>query len=295
MNTDAKIVFFGFGDVGYKCLKYMLENDCNVIAVFTHECDTHEKQWFESPETIAKKWGIDVYKPKDINTKKWIRKIKNLKPDLILSLYYRMRIPEEIFTQAQLGAYNLHGSYLPSYRGRAPLNWAILNGENYTGVSLHTLEKDFDTGDVIDRRKIDFSDDEYVGDIQPRVSKTAVDMFADNLPKILSGNVEKIPQCEFEERASYFGKRTPKDSRIDFSKKANDIRNLIRAVSRPFNGAFFDVDNIRYTVWRADIEKSDISIPEATIVECSQKKLIFSAKDALIVSTDFEISNADNE
>ncbi len=291
MDKNAKIIFFGFGDVGYKCLKHMLENDYNVIAVFTHERDPHEKSWFTSPEKIAKDWGIDVYKPINLNTQKWFRKIKYLKPDLILSLYYRARIPEEIFSQAKLGAYNLHGSYLPTYRGRAPLNWAILNGENFTGASLHVLEKNFDTGDIVDRRKVYFTQDEYVGDIQPKVAQTAVDMFAENLPKLLSGNVKKIPQIELEEVPSYFGKRTPEDGRIDFSKDAEEIRNLIRAVSRPFGGAFFDIEDKRYIVWRADIDKTTPLQSVGKIILETPQKLIFSACNAVLISTDFEIQS----
>ncbi len=288
MDKNARIVFFGFGDIGYKCLKYMLENDYNIVAVFTHDRDAHEKAWFTSPEKIATDWGVDVFKPECLNTQKWIRKIKYIKPDLILSLYYRAHIPEEIFTQAKLGAFNLHGSYLPTYRGRAPLNWAIINGESFTGVSLHVLEKDFDTGDIVDRRKVAFTKEDYVADIQPKVSQTAVNMFTENLPKLLSGNVEKIPQTELGEAPTYFGKRTPEDGRIDFSKTAEEIRNLVRAVSRPFGGAFFDIGDKRYIIWRADIDKTTAPETAGKVIFENQQKLIFSAKDACIVSTDFE-------
>ena len=149
INTEARIVFFGFSDVGYRCLKYLWDQGCNVVAVFTHDTDAHETEWFETPESFAKKEFIDVFKPTTLKTEKWFRKIKYMKPDLILSCYYRNFIPEEIFSQAKFGAYNMHGSYLPTYRGRAPLNWAVINGEDYTGVSLHVMEKSFDTGDIV--------------------------------------------------------------------------------------------------------------------------------------------------
>lgn len=288
-GKDAKIIFFGFGDVGFRCLKHMLENGYNVAAVFTHDRDPHEKNWFETAESIAKEYCVDVFKPSSLNSEKWFRKVKYMKPDLILSLYYRNRIPEEIFSQARLGAYNLHGSYLPSYKGRAPLNWAILNGENYTGCSLHVLEKDFDTGDVIARRKVEFCDADYVADIQPRVSDAAVEMFAEQLPKMLDGTVEKVNQSRLEGKPSYFGKRTPEDSRIDFSKSAREIRNLVRAVSRPFNGAFFDLDGSRYTVWRADIGEENRGSPAGAVLERGGR-LVFAARDALLVSSDFEIN-----
>lgn len=288
---DARIVFFGFGDVGYKCLKYMLENGYNLVAVFTHDCDAHEKHWFETPESIAKKFGVEVFKPKSLAGGQWAEVVKNLKPDLVLSLYYRNRIPEEVFSQARLGAYNLHGSYLPSYKGRAPLNWAIINGENYTGVSLHVLERDFDTGDVIARKKVEISDGDYVGDVQPKVSQAAVEMFVKTLPKMIDNTVVRLNQAQLEGESSYFGKRTPEMGRIDFSKSAREIRNLIRAVSRPFNGAFFDVGNKRYTVWRADVCPAIGGKAAGEIVDESGRKLVFAAKDGCLVSEDFEISD----
>lgn len=120
-NKDKKILFFGFSDVGYRCLKYMLDEGYNVIGVFTHDTDPHEAHWFKTPESLAKENFIPVFKPETLKTEKWYRKVKYMQPDLILSLYYRNIIPEEIFSQAKLGAYNMHGSYLPAYRGRARL------------------------------------------------------------------------------------------------------------------------------------------------------------------------------
>ena len=141
MENRPRILFFGFSDVGYRCLKLLLDKGCDVIGVFTHDADPHEAHWFQTPESLAKENFIRVFKPGTLKTEKWFRKVRYMKPDLILSLYYRNFIPEEIFSQARLGAYNMHGSYLPAYRGRAPLNWSIINGEDHCGVTLHTIEK----------------------------------------------------------------------------------------------------------------------------------------------------------
>ena len=143
----------------------------------------------------------------------------------------------------------MHGSYLPSYRGRAPLNWSIINGEDHCGVTLHTIEKKFDTGEIVEQEKVDFGPDEYVGDIQPRVAAAAVRVLEKALPSLLAGNPSKTPQDE--SKASYYGKRTPEDGRIDFSKSAREVFNLIRGVSKPFPGAFADIEGKRYTIWRA--------------------------------------------
>lgn len=249
MENRPRILFFGFSDVGYRCLKLLLDKGCDVIGVFTHDADPHEAHWFQTPESLAKENFIRVFKPGTLKTEKWFRKVRYMKPDLILSLYYRNFIPEEIFSQARLGAYNMHGSYLPAYRGRAPLNWSIINGEDHCGVTLHTIEKKFDAGEIVDREKVAFGPDEYVGDIQPRVAAAAVRVLERSLPSLLAG----VPRLEKqdESKASYFGKRTPEDGRIDFSKSAREVFNLVRGVSRPFPGAFAEIGGRRYTIWRA--------------------------------------------
>lgn len=249
MENRPRILFFGFSDVGYRCLKLLLDKGCDVIGVFTHDADPHEAHWFQTPESLAKENFIRVFKPDTLKTEKWFRKVRYMKPDLILSLYYRNFIPEEIFSQARLGAYNMHGSYLPAYRGRAPLNWSIINGEDHCGVTLHTIEKKFDAGEIVDREKVAFGPDEYVGDIQPRVSAAAVRVLERALPSLLAGNPKLEKQDE--SKASYFGKRTPEDGRIDFSKSAREVFNLVRGVSRPFPGAFAEIGGRRYTIWRA--------------------------------------------
>lgn len=249
MENRPRILFFGFSDVGYRCLKLLLDKGCDVIGVFTHDADPHEAHWFQTPESLAKENFIRVFKPDTLKTEKWFRKVRYMKPDLILSLYYRNFIPEEIFSLARLGAYNMHGSYLPAYRGRAPLNWSIINGEDHCGVTLHTIEKKFDAGEIVDREKVAFGPDEYVGDIQPRVSAAAVRVLERALPSLLAGNPKLEKQDE--SKASYFGKRTPEDGRIDFSKSAREVFNLVRGVSRPFPGAFAEIGGRRYTIWRA--------------------------------------------
>ena len=283
-NKDARILFFGFSDAGSKCLKYLLDAGCNVIGVFTHDTDPHEKQWFETPERIAKERFIPVFKPSTLRTEKWLRKVKYLKPDLILSIYYRNIIPEEIFSQAKLGAYNMHGSYLPAYRGRAPLNWSIINGESHCGASLHVLEKKFDTGAIVEQEKVEFGPDEYVGEIQPRITDAALKVLERALPSLLGGNPKLIEQDL--SKASYFGKRTPEDGRIDFGKSAREVYNLIRAVSKPFPGAFTDITSPRSIIWRAKIGGDCRGEKPGTIV--SHSPLTIACADKYLVAEEVE-------
>ena len=287
-NKDKKILFFGFSDVGYRCLKYMLDEGYNVVGVFTHDTDPHEAHWFKTPESLAKENFIPVFKPQTLKTEKWYRKVKYMQPDLILSLYYRNIIPEEIFSRAKLGAYNMHGSYLPAYRGRAPLNWAIINGESYGGVSLHVLEKKFDTGAAVDQEKVEFGENEYVGDIQPRISDAALRVFTRSLESLLDGTPKTVPQDL--SKVSYFGKRTPEDGRIDFSKTAREVFNLIRGVSKPFPGAFADIGGKKTIFWRAKIGEDTNGTPSGTVV--SREPLTVACADKFIVAEETEVSES---
>lgn len=288
MQDSPKVLFFGFSDVGYQCLKLLLERGCNVVAVFTHDTDPHEKQWFESAENLARQNNIPVYKPKSLKSKEWEDLVKGLEPDLILSLYYRNFIPPSIFKLAKLGAYNMHGSYLPAYRGRAPLNWSIINGEDHCGVTLHVLEEGFDTGDMVDRQRVDIAPDEYVADVTPRITKAAVNVLGRSLNSLLSGN----PKLEKQDlsKVSYFGKRTPEMGEIDFSKSAREVFNLVRAVSRPFPGAFFDSNGGRVRVWRGHVgaELPDQDKGKICGKILSEKPLKVACFDAVFEIDDFE-------
>ena len=284
--TDLpRVVFFGFSDVGTKCLKLLLDSPCEVVAVFTHDTDPHEAHWFDVPEAIALERNIPVYKPKSLESAEWTELVSSLKPDILLSLFYRNFIPKDIFSIPRLGAYNMHGSYLPSYRGRAPLNWAIINGEDHGGVSLHVMEEGFDTGDIVLQKRVDFGADEYVGQIQPRITKAAVEVLREALPSLLNGNPNLTKQDE--SKASYFGRRKPEDGRIDFKKTSREVFNMVRALSKPFPGAFTDeVDKSRLTIWRArplsDSEAAEKINASAEYVKAAQAATVLG-KDPLII------------
>lgn len=247
-TAGPRVLFFGYSEVGYACLERLLKRRVNVVAVFTHQDDAHETGWFRSVPQLAAQRGIPVYTPDSLKDPQWEALVKSLHPDLLLSLYYRNMIPERIFAQARLGAYNMHGSYLPRYRGRAPLNWAIIHGEDHTGVSLHVMEKSADTGDIVDQEKVPIGPRESAGDLTGRVREAAVRVLDRQLDALLAGAAPRTPQNHA--LATYFGKRTPEDGRIDWAGPSKNIFNLVRAVTRPFPGAFTrTMWGERLTVW----------------------------------------------
>ena len=149
-----RILFFGYSEVGHDCLSLLLERGDNVVALITHEDNPSEKIWFKTPADAARAKGVPVHTPEKVGTPEWVERIAAMRPDLILSVYYRNMISTKVLGLAPLGAFNMHGSLLPKYRGRAPINWAVLHGEPRIGMTLHRMVKAPDAGAIVDQEGV---------------------------------------------------------------------------------------------------------------------------------------------
>ncbi|WOO40696.1 formyltransferase [Rubellicoccus peritrichatus] len=292
--TQPRTVVFAYSDVGFFCLKLLLERDCNVVAVFTHEDNPNENQWFSSVAKLAEEHGISVHKPEKLKRSEWESTfLDEIKPELILSFYYRNMIPTWILGLPALGAYNMHGSYLPKYRGRAPVNWAVLHGESYIGATLHVMVKEPDAGEIVDQEKVMIGENDTASEVMERVRDAAVVVLGREIEPLLSGTAPRTPQDESE--ATYFSGRKPEDGRIDWTQSARDSFNLIRAVTRPYPGAFSDsIDSEkRLLVWWARVLSSEEAAglreeklePGALI---SSEPLVITCGEGALEVTDFE-------
>jgi methionyl-tRNA formyltransferase len=246
-----RILFFGYSEVGYQCLDLLISRGENVIGLITHEDNPNEKIWFKTPAVAAREHNIPVFTPDSVNTPEWRGKIAEMKPDLILSVYYRHMIGQKILDVPTLGAFNMHGSLLPKYRGRAPINWAILHGEAHIGMTLHRMVKSADAGEIIDQQGVDIAPDDNAEQAFRKVMPCARIVLERQLDALLTGTAKGTPQDDSQ--ATYFGGRTPEDGRIDWSKSSLEIFNLIRAVTDPYPGAFTDVDGARLMIWWAKV------------------------------------------
>lgn len=242
------MVVFAYSEVGHACLEALLDRGENVLALFTHEDAADERLWFRSCAQLARGRGVPVY-TMEPRGEAFERIVRELAPDLIFSFYYRKMIPEAVLALAPLGAYNLHGSLLPRYRGRAPLNWAIVHGESEIGVTLHVMVKEADAGDIVDRERIAIGSEETAGEVAMRVPGAAVKLLLRRIDEIKAGRAPRCPQDTTQ--ASYFGRRRPEDGRIDWRRPALEIFNLVRAVAPPFPGAFTSLSGRKLMVWRA--------------------------------------------
>jgi methionyl-tRNA formyltransferase len=247
--TKPAILVFAYHDVGYECLDALIQNDEYIIAVITHKDDPDEEIWFKSVAALAKRYEIPVYTPETVNTPGWIEQIHSWSPDLIFSFYYRHMITEEILAVPRLGAYNMHGSLLPKYRGRVPINWAVLNGERETGVTLHHMVKRADAGDIVDQEAVPIGPDETAQDVFTKCVAAARLVLERQLEALSNGAAPR--RVQDESQATYFGGRKPGDGLIDWTQSADRIYNLIRAVTQPYPGAFTTASGGKLFIWWA--------------------------------------------
>lgn len=247
--TRPSIAVFAYHDVGYECLQTLTEHGSHIVAVFTHNDDPGERIWFKSVAALARQHGIPVYAPDSVNTEDWIERIRALRPEILFSFYYRSLICQEILDIPALGAFNIHGSLLPRYRGRVPVNWAVLNGETRTGATLHFMVRRPDAGDIVDQEEAPIGPFDSAQQVFVRVTAAARHVLERQIGAIEAGNAPRRPQDEAT--ASYFGARKPQDGRIDWTLPAQRIFNLVRAVTRPYPGAFTDLGGRQLFIWWA--------------------------------------------
>ena len=235
----TRIAVFAYSDTGHACLNALLERDENVVFVGTHADNPSETAWFPSVAELAKSRGIEPVLIEDPKEEAALAKVKAAAPELVFSFYFRHMLPGEILELPRLGAFNMHGSLLPKYRGRAPVNWAVLNGETETGATLHVMNARADAGDIVDQEPVEIGPDDSALDVQHRVTAAAVAILARRLEELKAGTAPRRPQDETQ--ATKFGRRRPEDGQIDWSQSARRVHDLVRAVTHPYPGAFTNV------------------------------------------------------
>ena len=249
MTTRA--VVFGYHDVGVRCLETLLSGGVEVPLVVTVRDDPHETQWFGSVAATAAEYGIETVMPADPNTPDMQQRLAALQPDFIFSFYYRALLGAPLLQAARLGALNMHGSLLPRYRGRAPVNWAILHGERETGATLHYMVERADAGDIVDQLAVPILQNDDARAVYGKVTVAAEIILARSLPGLIAGTAPRHSQPA--QQGQYFGRRRPEDGRIDWNWSAEQIHNLVRAVAPPFPGAFANVGDQRWFIQKTRV------------------------------------------
>lgn len=248
MSKRPAIVLFAYSEVGSVCLEELIKDGANVAAVYTHEDDPNEEIWFRSVRNIADENNITVRMPSKI-TESDVEEIRSFSPELIFSFYYRAMIPKEVLDIPRLGSYNIHGALLPKYRGRACVNWAVINGESKTGATLHVMTEFADKGAIAAQKSVPILFEDTAHDVFLKIAEVSRQIIKEQLPSLEAGRAILTEQDESQ--ATKFGRRRPEDGRIDWNKSAVEIYNLARGVTHPFPGAFAEIEGKKTFIWKA--------------------------------------------
>ncbi|MBI3222754.1 MAG: formyltransferase [Nitrosomonadales bacterium] len=231
----SRAVVFAYHNVGQRCLSVLLAHGVDVALVVTHRDNPKETIWFDSVQQLAELHGIPVITPENPNEPEVVEQIRALQPDFFFSFYYREMLKVPLLAIPKQGALNMHGSLLPKYRGRVPVNWAIIHGETETGATLHYMTEKPDNGDIVAQQAVPILPNDTAHQVFQKVTVAAEIALNDVLPALLAGNVQR--QKQDLSKGGYFGGRKAEDGIIDWSLSAQQIHNLVRAVAPPYPGA----------------------------------------------------------
>jgi UDP-4-amino-4-deoxy-L-arabinose formyltransferase/UDP-glucuronic acid dehydrogenase (UDP-4-keto-hexauronic acid decarboxylating) len=276
-----RAVVLAYSNIGCVGLRALLRHGFEIVAVFTHRDNPQETIWFDSVAELAATHHLPVFAPEDINHPMWVEKIRESKPNILFSFYYRQLIRSEILDIPKAGCLNLHGSLLPKYRGKAPINWVLVNGEKETGVTLHHMTPRPDDGDIVSQERIAISDEDTALTLHRKVAQAAEKLLDEILPRIKNGTAVRMPQDHG--KATYFGGRKPADGEIDWLKTAGEVRNLVRAVTRPFPGAFSFVGERKCFFWQVrEVRLEETNFLPGTIIS-TNPVTIATGQNAIVV------------
>ncbi|CRM41479.1 bifunctional polymyxin resistance protein ArnA [Pseudomonas brenneri] len=278
---SSKAVVFAYHDIGCAGIEALLNAGYEIAAVFTHADDPKENTFYGSVAQLCARHGIPVHAPEDANHPLWVERVAKLNPDFIFSFYYRNLLGEALLATARQGAFNLHGSLLPKYRGRAPANWVLVNGETETGVTLHRMVKRADAGAILAQQTVMIERSDTGLTLHAKLREAATQLLRDALPQLAQGKLSETAQDESQ--ATCFGRRTPADGKLVWQKPAEQLFNLVRAVTQPYPGAFCAVGEHKLIVWQAEVVKGNEGQAPGRVISVNPLR-IACGEDSLVIN-----------
>ncbi|MDR3476483.1 MAG: formyltransferase family protein [Gammaproteobacteria bacterium] len=221
---------------------------CGILCLIE---DPHEEQYHPKVTAIANEHGIPLFYSNDVKSSDYASVLQQTKPDIAFAIGWRYLITKEAYSIPPKGTLIIHDSLLPTYRGFAPMNWAIINGEKTTGVTLFHIAEGVDCGPIVDQLATEISLQDTAKTVDEKIIKLYEDIIVNNLPKLTAGNV--VATAQDESKATYTCKRTPEDGEINWQKSAFQIYNLIRGLTHPFPGAYTTLHGKRILIWSAEL------------------------------------------
>lgn len=244
MTSHNRAVVFAYHDVGVRCIETLLAHNIEIALIVSHQDNPDENIWFDSVAELARRYDIPLITPDDPNTPEFVEKVKGLNADWLFSFYYRHMLSTELLNSVNNGALNMHGSLLPHYRGRVPINWAIIHGEKHTGASLHYMVEQPDAGELIGQQRVPILPNDTAVQVFRKVVVAAECLLDQYLPDLIAGTL--VSSKMDLSTGSYFSGRCAADGQLDIRQSAWTMHNLIRAVAPPYPGAYLDIEGQRF-------------------------------------------------
>jgi UDP-4-amino-4-deoxy-L-arabinose formyltransferase/UDP-glucuronic acid dehydrogenase (UDP-4-keto-hexauronic acid decarboxylating) len=283
-----KAVVFAYHNIGIVGLEALAREKFDIQAIFSHLDDPGENIWFGSVVEWAKRNEIPVFCPKNVNTREWIERIRSISPEVIFSFYYRNLLSRDILVIPSAGSFNVHGSLLPAYRGRCPVNWVLVKGERRTGVTLHHMVEGPDAGDIVGQKEVLIEFEDTARTLYQKLCLKSKELLEELLPLIKKGIAPRVAQDLRE--GSYYGGRRPEDGRIDWSWPVMQIYNLVRAVTEPYPGAFtYLPEGGKLFIWWGLPEEDGISNASVGALEFEKENVCVRASDGRLRLLDVDV------
>jgi methionyl-tRNA formyltransferase len=292
-DNQTTAVVFAYHNVGVRCLRVLLDQGVRIPLLLTHQDCPTETIWYDSVAAVCAEHGIETLTVDDPNHPDVIARIRALAPDFFFSFYYRKMLGAELLAIPKRGALNMHGSLLPKYRGRVPINWAVLHGEHETGASLHYMDVKPDAGNLVAQTSVPILGDDTAHEVFQKVVVAAEITLHRALPQLLAGTACSVPLDL--KAGSYFSGRKPEDGRIDWSQSAREIYNLIRAVAPPYPGAtaqFAGTEIIIARAQRVELPSPLVAIKAGAVLHGHAGGVVIACGDGHVIEPRSIIVNA---
>lgn len=287
------IVVMAYQDIGWVCLDELLALGADVAAVVTHRDDPGEEIWFRSVAARARAADIEVLQPSDMNAADVVERITALAPELVFSFYLRQVLKPALLAIPSRGALNLHGSLLPRYRGRCPVNWVLVHGETETGVTLHYMDPKPDTGDIVAQRCVPIAEDDTALTLNRKLGDAARELLRATFPALLAGTAPRVPQDHTH--ATTFGGRRPEDGRLAWQHPARELYDLVRAVTHPYPGAFTTWAEAQLFVWQAKALDVPANADPGHVIAITPDGIVVSTGDGGLLLEQVELAGGNEE
>ena len=284
MSAPLKVVFMGTPDFAVPSLRALHDGGHSIAAVVTQPDRPKGRGRKLTPPPVKKaaiEYDVPILQPETVRSEEFHARMADLAPDLFVVVAFGQILPQSLLDIPHQGAINVHASLLPRHRGAAPIQWAIIAGDDETGVTTMLMDKGMDTGDILRMEKTAIAPDETAASLHDRLSLMGARVLGDTLDNLQKGTLARTPQDNT--RATYAPMLTKKDGEIDWSLPAVRIERLIRGVT-PWPGAYTFSDGMRLKIFKASVLKRDISVQPGTIIECFPGELrVATGKDALAI------------